>query len=268
MTLTDEQAVVAFAREWAEWHDVLEQARAAPHSYLAITSQNQLTDVPTRFADAPGEWSTGPNGVIVGLAASEELIVDGTAVGRSHMFGVLSERESRFAQCDDAVIEIAKRGGRDFLRPRHPDNPKRVTYRGTPAFPPRRKWVVTGDYHPYDMPRPTSLGAVVDGLEHVYDAAGEVRFTVVGHDLTLTAFAAPDDELMILFTDATSGVTTHAANRMLSTTVTHGRKAVLDFNRAINLPCAYTPNSTCPLPPPENRLPIAIRAGEKVPLTE
>jgi len=38
MTLTDEQAVMAFAREWAEWHDALEQARAAPHSYLAITT--------------------------------------------------------------------------------------------------------------------------------------------------------------------------------------------------------------------------------------
>ncbi len=240
----------------------------APHSYLAITSQNHLTDVPTRFADAPGEWSTGPNGVIVDLAAGEELVVEGSAVGRRHMFGVLAERESRFAQCDDAMIEIARRGGCDFLRPRHPDNPKRVTYRGTPAFPATRKWVVTGSYHPYDMPRPTSVGAVVDGLEHLYVAPGEVRFTVEGHDLTLTAFAVPDDEIMMLFTDATSGVTTHAATRMLAATVTHGREAVLDFNRAINLPCAYTEFATCPLPPPENRLPIAIRAGEKIPLAQ
>ena len=40
---------------------------------------------------------------------------------------------------------------------------------------------------------------------------------------------------------------------------------MLDFNRATNLPCAYTDLATCPLPPPENRLPVAIEAGEKIP---
>jgi uncharacterized protein (DUF1684 family) len=40
---------------------------------------------------------------------------------------------------------------------------------------------------------------------------------------------------------------------------------VVDFNRAVNLPCAYTDLATCPLPPPENRLPVAIEAGEKIP---
>ena len=42
---------------------------------------------------------------------------------------------------------------------------------------------------------------------------------------------------------------------------------IIDFNRAVNLPCAYTDFATCPLPPAENRLPIAIEAGEKTPLS-
>ena len=44
-------------------------------------------------------------------------------------------------------------------------------------------------------------------------------------------------------------------------------RVTLDFNRAVNLPCAYTDFATCPLPPAENRLPIAIEAGEKTPLS-
>ena len=40
---------------------------------------------------------------------------------------------------------------------------------------------------------------------------------------------------------------------------------VIDFNRATNLPCAYTDHATCPLPPAGNRLPVAVEAGEKKP---
>ena len=71
----------------------------------------------------------------------------------------------------------------------------------------------------------------------------------------------------MLFTDATSGVTTYAANRSLTTAAPDADGGVLlDFNRATNLPCAYTDLATCPLPPAENRLPVAIQAGEQTPL--
>ena len=71
---------------------------------------------------------------------------------------------------------------------------------------------------------------------------------------------------MVLFTDATSGVTTYAANRSLQVPPLAADGTVtLDFNRAVNLPCAYTDLATCPLPPAENRLPVAVEAGEKIP---
>ncbi|MGX1494420.1 uncharacterized protein (DUF1684 family) [Streptomyces tendae] len=70
----------------------------------------------------------------------------------------------------------------------------------------------------------------------------------------------------MLFTDATSGVTTYAANRALHIDAPAADGTVtLDFNRATNLPCAYTDLATCPLPPAENRLPVAIEAGERIP---
>jgi uncharacterized protein len=78
-------------------------------------------------------------------------------------------------------------------------------------------------------------------------------------------FATPGS-LHILFTDATSGVTTYAANRSLRVQAPDADSTVtLDFNRATNLPCAYTDFATCPLPPAGNRLPVAVEAGEQIP---
>jgi uncharacterized protein len=257
-----------FTREWEDWHGRQQAKLADPHGFLAITSLHWLEEgAAQRFADAPGEWSTGPEGVRVVLAEGEELVVDGVAVHGEHDFGVIPERGSLFPTSGDAVIEVAKRGGHDILRPRHPENPLRVEFPGTPAYAPDPRWAVTGRYVPFDEPRRTTVGAAVEGLQHVYDAPGRVVFELDGRELSLTVFNghAPGS-LTALLTDATSGVTTYAANRSLQIDPPAADGTVhLDFNRATNLPCAYTDLATCPLPPAENRLPIAIEAGERIP---
>jgi uncharacterized protein (DUF1684 family) len=251
-----------FTREWYEWHRAQEARLADPHGFLAITSLHWLSGQPERFADAPGAWSTGPDGVVVALADGEELVVDGVSVRGTHRFGVLPERASIMTGWGDAVIEVAKRGGNDIVRPRHPNNPLRMSFRGTPAYAPDPRWAVLGRYVPYDEPRPTTVGSVVDGLLHVYDSPGRIDFELDGRRLSLVPF----NGLFVLFTDLTSGVTTSAATRSLQVDPPGDDGSVLlDFNRAINLPCAYTDLATCPLPPAENRLPIAIEAGEKIP---
>ncbi|MEU1268689.1 DUF1684 domain-containing protein [Streptomyces sp. NPDC005799] len=256
-----------FTETWLEWYRAQEARLSAPHGFLAITGQHWLDDRPQRFPDAPGAWHTGPDGVVVTLDDGEELVVDGTPVRGEHRFGVLPERGGVNAVWGDAVIEVAKRGGHDIVRPRHPDAPLRTAFTGTPAYAPDARWAVTGRYVPFDTPRPTTVGAAVEGLEHVYDAPGRIDFELDGRQLSLTAFpGAGEGRLLVLFTDATSGVTTYAANRALwlEPPAADGR-VVLDFNRAANLPCAYTDLATCPLPPAENRLPVAIEAGQKIP---
>jgi uncharacterized protein (DUF1684 family) len=264
--MTTVEAVDAFAAAWEDWHRRKDDSLADPHGFLAITGLHWLTGRPQRFPDAPGDWSTGEDGVVVALADGEELEVDGTPVRGRHSFGAIPERGGVFARWGDAVVEVAKRGGADIVRPRHPDNPLRTSFAGTPAFPPHPRWRVQGRYVPFDAPRPTTVGAVVDGLEHVYDAPGRVEFELDGRPLALTAFPGHGSgELLVLFTDATSGVTTYAANRSLRVSPAADGTVVLDFNRATNLPCAYTDLATCPLPPAENRLPLAVEAGERIP---
>lgn len=262
-----EPDLAAFTEAWKTWHRQHEAQRADAHGFLAITSLHWLDETPQRFDDAPGAWSTGPGGVVVELAEDEELNVDGATVHGRHSFDVIPERGSLFPVCGDAVIEVAKRGGHDIVRPRHPSNPLRTEYSGTPTFPPHPRWIAQGRYLPFEAPRPTTVGAAVDGIEHVYVAPGRVEFTLDGEHLGLTAFPGHDPgSLFVLFTDQTSGVTTYAANRAISLARPSAEGHVqLDFNRATNLPCAYTDLATCPLPPSENRLPVAIEAGEKTP---
>ncbi|MFJ3196898.1 DUF1684 domain-containing protein [Streptomyces griseoviridis] len=263
-TTTDLQA---FTRDWLDWYRAQEERLADPHGFLAITGLHWLHDGPQRFPDAPGSWWTDGEGVHVRLDDGEELTVGGAPVRGTHHFGVLPERGGVDAVWGDAVIEVARRGGNDIVRPRHPDAPLRTAFTGTPAYAPDPRWVVTGRWLPFETPRPTTVGAAVEGLEHVYDAPGRIAFSLEGRELSLTAFPGHvPGRLTVLFTDATSGVTTYAANRVLGVEKPGADgTVVLDFNRAANLPCAYTDLATCPLPPAENRLPVAVEAGQKIP---
>jgi uncharacterized protein len=256
-----------FAEEWEAWHRKTEAWRADRHGFLAITNLHWLSQTPERFPDAPGLWSTGPEGVTVRLSEGEEIVVQGEPAHGVHSFGIIPERASTNAVWGDAVLEVAKRGGHDILRPRHPDNPLLLAYRGTAAFDPDPRWRVHGRFLPFDPPLPTTVEAAVDGLEHVYEASGRIEFELDGQQLSLTVFPGyTPGMLFVLFTDGTSGITTYGPVRSLPIEAPESDGSViLDFNRAVNLPCAYTELATCPLPPVENRMTVAIEAGEKTP---
>jgi uncharacterized protein (DUF1684 family) len=258
----------AFAAEWRAWHDAHEKNRADPHGSLAVTSLNWLDETPTRYPDAPGEWSTSAAGPVVALADGERIVIDGQNIAGRHSFGVIPERGGVTVSAGDAEFEVARRGGVDILRPRHPTHPTLVDYAGTPVYPPNSRWNVHGVFVPFDAPKPVTVGSVSEGLEHVYDSPGVIEFELGGESLSLTAFNGPTPgSLFVLFTDATSGVTTYAANRSLQIDAPDDSgRVIVDFNKATNLPCAYTEFATCPLPPAENRLPVGIEAGEKTPL--
>ncbi len=267
----------SFAAAWADWHAAHERHRAEPHGFLAVTHLHWLGAEPSRLDGAPGIWSVEDDVVRLVLGAGEHVLRDGQdlnpdGTGTTVFLGPVSERDGLTLRVGDAgaghtVIELAKRGGRYVVRPRHPLNPLLTGYRGTPAYAPDSKYSVAGIFIPFAEPRPTTVGAAVEGIQHVYEAPGELRFRLAGRDLVLTAFNGhTPGTLSVLFTDATSGKTTYAANRSLTVAAPGPDGTVtLDFNRAVNLPCAYTDLATCPLPPAENRLPVAVEAGEKIP---
>jgi uncharacterized protein len=271
----DQQDAAAFAAAWEQWHAAHERRRADPHGFLAVTHLHWLGAEPSRLEGVPGIWSVQDDAVTVLLEAGESLLRDGRELNggavkdgsTAVVFDPIAEREGINLTAGPAVVELAKRGGEYIVRPRHAENALLTEYHGTPAYAPDPRFAVDGVYVAFESPRPTTVGAAVEGIVHVYEAPGEIRFELDGRALTLTAFNghAPGT-LSVLFTDATSGKTTYAANRSLTVGAPDADgRVTLDFNRAVNLPCAYTDLATCPLPPAENRLPVAIEAGEQIP---
>jgi uncharacterized protein (DUF1684 family) len=106
------------------------------------------------------------------------------------------------------------------------------------------------------------------GNRDKFRRVGTLQFTLRGQQLKLTAFAAAaaknDDRLFVPFRDLTSAGETYPAGRFMDLDRSINGIYEVDFNRAYNPYCYYSPTWECPLPPPENRLTIPIRAGEKM----
>jgi len=108
------------------------------------------------------------------------------------------------------------------------------------------------------------------GHERVYVTIGRLDFTLASQALTLFAYHEKGQEadgrnsLFVPFTDQTTGKESYGAGRYLDIPEPTGGSVVLDFNVAYNPYCAYNYNFSCPIPPQENRLDVAIKAGEKI----
>ncbi|GAB3574439.1 DUF1684 domain-containing protein [Amycolatopsis endophytica] len=252
---------MTFAEDWRAWRAMREEVLAEPHGWLSITARHWLTAEPRRFDGIPGTWHEEGGAAVVSVGPGEEFEVSGT-----HRFELVNSGPGEMVQAGERVVEVARRGGY-LLRLRDPAAPVRRAFRGVPAFEPDPGWVLSGRFEPFGEPRAVTVGAVVEGLSHVYSSPGVLRFAHGGGEFALTAFNGKGGAAFsVLFTDATSGVTTYAANRSLSVAAPDARGEVeLDFNRAVNLPCAFIDLATCPLPPPENRLPFPVEAGERIP---
>ncbi|MGA7053999.1 MAG: DUF1684 domain-containing protein, partial [Mycobacterium sp.] len=169
-------------------------------------------------------------------------------------------------EAGDRSIEVIRRTGSVALRVHDPKSPHLKTYNGIPAYAPNGRWQVAGRFTPYVEPKIVTTGAVVEGLEHHLKAVGVIDFELAGSAAQLVAFGDTSAGLRVLFTDATSGVTTYPGARVLSIDTPDADGTVtLDFNRSSNLPCAFTDYATCPVAPAENRLGVAVEAGEKNP---
>lgn len=103
------------------------------------------------------------------------------------------------------------------------------------------------------------------GQENDTELAGKIRFEYTGQFYTLDAISE-GDYLLIVMGDATSGKSTYEAGRFLYIPKTEAElpNFMIDFNKAYNPPCVFTPYATCPIPPPQNILPFAVMAGEKM----
>lgn len=134
-------------------------------------------------------------------------------------------------------------------------------FKGLRWFPVNEAYRVTARFVAYEAPRTVHVPNILGDLE-TYTSPGTVALTLNGQDLRMQALSASQDRVWFIFRDLTSGRETYHAARFLYADGPKDGKVVLDFNQAYNPPCAFNPFTTCPLPPPENRLRIRVEAGE------
>lgn len=252
-----------FTNHWQQWHVARERDLAAPRGWLALVSLDWLDETPRDYPGVPGVWWQNADAAFLDPAGAELSYEDAPVTG-VRRFELVNSGSGVRVTAGAREIEVARRSGY-LVRVHDPAAPGLAAFHGVPAYDPDPAWVLRGRFEPFDTPHPTTVGAVVEGLSHVYTAPGLVRFERDGVEHTLTAFNGKTSGLNILFTDETSGVTTYAANRSLAADVAADGTVTLDFNRALNLPCAFTDFATCPLPPAGNHLPFEVTAGERIP---
>ena len=117
-------------------------------------------------------------------------------------------------------------------------------------------------YEPYNPPKSISIPTILGTIDKD-TSPGALAFEKNGNQYKLDVIAE-GNQFFIIFADETSGKETYGAGRFLYTDLPDSNGNVtLDFNKAYNPPCAFTPYATCPLPPKQNYLKLSVTAGEK-----
>lgn len=161
------------------------------------------------------------------------------------------------------LLVIAMEDGRVFMSASDEAHPVLTNFPTVQTYPVEQRWRVAARFDTFERPKMMPIADVRGGTTE-YPAVGRLTFRIGDTEQQLTAFQFPDSkEFFVLFKDATNATTTYGFRIIEAPVVNTGEWTVIDFNVARNPPCAYSPFTTCPLPPAENRLAVAIEAGEK-----
>ncbi len=192
----------------------------------------------------------------VSVLANGKPVTDTIAVASDQQ-----ENTTRFSH-DSFQFYVIERG-KPALRIKDSQARTRLDFAGLDYFPADEKWRVKARFIPYDPPKSIEIVNVL-GLLNKEPSPGAVEFELNGKTHRLDVIDEGGDEYFVIFADRTNGRSTYGPGRFLYVKKPdENGETWVDFNRAYNPPCAFTDYSTCPLPPPQNRLREFIEAGEK-----
>ena len=165
-------------------------------------------------------------------------------------------------------LQVIKRGDvkgdRFGIRVKDTRSEARKNFKGLDYFAFNPAFRVTAHFEPYNPPRKIAITNVL-GMTSEEISPGALVFNLEGKTFHIDPILEQGEtDLFIIFKDGTSGKETYAAARYMYAHPPDAKgNTVVDFNKSYNPPCVFTPYATCPLPPPQNRLPIRVEAGEK-----
>jgi len=253
-------AAATYSDEIAAWRKQREERLKADGGWLSVAGLFWLHEGANTFGRDAANEIVLPDGAARG---GEFLLHDGKVTVK--MDG--SERELWADSADAAKVGrlslfVIKRGDKYGIRLKDPDSEYRRGFHGIEYWVPKEEYRVKARW----VPEPAKIPILnILGQTENMESPGYAAFRLNGQDLRLRPVLEEPGakKLFYIFRDQTTGKETYGAGRFLYSDLPKDGAVMLDFNKAYNPPCAFTPYATCPLPPAENRMPVRVEAGEK-----
>jgi uncharacterized protein (DUF1684 family) len=268
----------AYRAEVQQWRERREARLRADGGWLTLAGLFWLKQGENRFGTDPGSDIVLPEGsapahvgtfVLEGetttvslepgvQATIEERPVTGTVTLRPDSAGTPT-----IVETGALSMYVIKRGERYAIRLKDKNSPVRRSFTGLKWFDISEAYRVEAKFVAHPQPKPLRVPNIL-GETETMPSPGYAEFTLNGKLIRLDGVLEEPtaEELFFILRDQTSGKETYGAGRFLYAGLPRGGKVILDFNKAYNPPCAFTPYATCPLPPPQNWMPIRLEAGE------
>jgi len=271
-----ENGDAAYRKQIEEWRQHRVERLTGPTGWLTLVGLEWLSDGANTLGSAPGnsivqaKWpahlaTITLNGgkASIALADGVDATIDGQKVAQAALLDDTNPKPTVVAS-GTVMFYVVKRGERWALRIKDSESPTRKGFVGLDYFDVDPSWRIDAKWEAYDPPREVEEQDVLGDITKVI-VPGAAVFEHGGKTFRVEpVIETPGDtELFLVFADRTSGKETYGAARFVYTEPPKDGRIVLDFNKAYNPPCAFTPYSTCPLPTSQNRLDTRVTVGEK-----
>jgi uncharacterized protein len=175
------------------------------------------------------------------------------------------DMESPYFEYGNYIWNVIKRHSYYGVRIREKHSKKVKEFSGIDRYPVSPEWNILGKFIAYSPNQSINVPNIF-GESNLQDSPGYVEFFVQGKKFQLDVLDGGAESFFIIFSDKTSGIETYGGGRYLYVKKPDASGGIkIDFNKAYNPPCVYTPYATCPLTPKQNVLDIEVKAGENSP---
>jgi hypothetical protein len=271
------QGPMPYTRQISEWHEGRIKRLTAEDGWLSLVGLFPLPDGAHTFGSATDndlEFPDGSPAHAGTLTVADSVVTLTPAPDVEMTWEDKPARQMTLAsdadpdgptkiQMGSIQFYVIDRPGSLFLRVKDADSPVRRSFQGIERFPVSRAWRFDAVLEPYSPPKVLHVPNIM-GYDDVTLCPGVLVFEKDGTTYRLEPYSQEDDELFVVFGDATSGEDTYGGGRFVYCDMPGpDGKTVIDFNKAYNPPCVFTEFATCPLPHRANILPFRVEAGEK-----
>lgn len=265
-----------YVREIESWRATRVERLKRPDGWLSLvglewiksgdTTLGSAKDNDIVLARAPAHLGTihwEGDKVSIELKPGTGATIDGKLATRAELLDD-SQPQPTVVAYDSVIFYRIDRDGRKGLRIKDSQAETRTGFVGIDYFPIDPNWRVVAEWQAFDKPQTLEIPTVLGTVDKL-PVPGKAVFEREGKRYELLPVFETDDakELFFIVADKTSGKETYGAGRFIYAELPKDGKVVIDFNKAYNPPCVFTPFATCPMAPPENRLNVEVTAGEK-----